>query len=137
MKIIFILIGLMMPLSLLPAQADAPQPTAFEKALYDKCRYKVLKDLNDDDFVSYCTTMNFGGDTLLKFHDEILDRQTELSDLMKRGFPPDNPQVTALNDALTKLRGQLAAKVFEARKGLEVEARVAEATLEALGQYQK
>ncbi len=120
----------------MPLQADA-QPTAFEKALYDKARYDVLSHLNDDDFVSYCTTMNFGGDTLLKLHDDILVKQTEVAALIKRGLNPENPQVTSLNDALSELRTQLAVKVAEARKGLEIESKVAEATISSLSQYQK
>ena len=136
MRIVLILIGIVTISSFFPVRADA-QPTAFEKAIYDKSRYKILKELSDDDFVSYCATMNVGGDTLLKLHDEILVRQSELADLVKRGLPPDNPQVSSLNDALNNLRGQLGTKVYEARKGLEVESRIAETTLEALGQYQK
>lgn len=136
MKTIILLFGLLLTLSAMPLQADA-QPTAFEKALYDKARYDVLSHLNDDDFVSYCTTMNFGGDTLLKLHDDILVKQTEVAALIKRGLNPENPQVTSLNDALSELRTQLAVKVAEARKGLEIESKVAEATISSLSQYQK
>jgi capsule polysaccharide export protein KpsE/RkpR len=136
MKTITLLCAVLMMFSVMPVQADA-QPTAFEKALYDKARYDVLSHLNDDDFVSYCTTMNFGGDTLLKLHDDILVKQTELGALIKRGLTADNPQVISLNDALNNLRTQLAVKVSEARKGLEIESKVAEATISSLSQYQK
>lgn len=123
-------------LQLLPVQADA-QPTAFEKALYDKARYQVLNKLNDEDFVSYCVTMNVGGETLLKLHDDILAKQTELTDLLKEGFTGDHPQVMSINAALRDLKAQYAVKISEARKGLEVESAIAEATLSALAQSQK
>jgi hypothetical protein len=119
-----------------PARADA-QPTAFEKALYDKARYQVLEKLGDDDFVSYCVTMGVGGDTLLKLHDEIMAKQTELANLLSEGMTNDNPQIMAVNAALKDLRAQFAVKILEARKGLEVEARIADETLSSLSQYQK
>lgn len=120
----------------LPARADT-QPTAFEKALYDKARYDVLSKLTDDDFVSYCVTMGIGGDTLLKLHDEILLKQTELADLISEGLNNDHPQVMAVNAALKNLRAQYVVKIAEARKGLEVESKIADETLSSLSQYQK
>ena len=123
-------------LQLLPVQADA-QPTAFEKALYEKARYQVLSKLDDEDFVSYCVTMNVGGDTLLKFHDEILAKQTELADRINEGLTADHPQVMSLNAELKDLRTQYAVKISEARKGLEIESSIAEATLTALSQSQR
>ena len=99
---------------LLPVHADA-QPTAFERALYEKARYEVLSKLTDEDFASYCVTMNVGGETLLKFHDEILAKQTELDDLNIQGASPDNPQVLAVNAALKDLRAQYSVKISEAR----------------------
>jgi len=123
-------------LQLLPVQADAP-PTAFEKALYEKARYQVLSKLNDEDFVSYCITMNVGGETLLKFHDEILARQTELADRINEGLTADQPQVMSLNAALKDLRSQYAVKISEVRKGLEIESKIAEETLTALSQSQR
>jgi hypothetical protein len=121
---------------ILPARADT-SPTAFEKALYDKARYQVLKSLGDDDFVSYCVTMGIGGDTLLKIHDQIMLKQAELADLSSEGLTNENPQVIAVNAALKDLRAQYAVKILEARKGLEVESKIAEETLSALSQYQK
>ena len=120
----------------LTVRADAA-PTAFERALYEKSRYQVLKGLGDDDFVSYCVTMGIGGDTLLKIHDEIMVKQTELGDLSSQGLTNEHPQVIAVNAALKDLRAQFAIKILEARKGLEVEAKIAEETLSALSQYQK
>jgi len=114
-----------------PVQAD-DQPTAFEKALYDKTRYQVLSGLNDQEFVSYCVTMNVGGDTLLKFHDQILQKQTELADLVDLGLTAEDPKVAAVNAALKDLRAQYAVKISEARKGLEIESRIAEETLREL-----
>jgi hypothetical protein len=81
--------------------------------------------------------MNFGGDTLLKLHDDILSKQTELSDLLKAGYPDDHPQIISLNRDLRNLKAELGVKIDEARKGLEVESKVAEATLSSLSQYQK
>ena len=121
---------------LLPARADAP-PTAFEKALYDKARYQILKGLDDDDFVSYCVTMGIGGDTVLKLHDEIMLKQTELTDLLNEGLTSEHPQVMAANAALKDLRAQFSVKILEARKGFEVESHIAEETISALSQYQK
>jgi len=88
MKTIPILLGCLIALSmqLLPAQADA-QPTVFEKALYEKARYQVVSKLSDEDFAAYCVTMNVGGETLLKFHDEILAKQTELTILSMKAWP--------------------------------------------------
>jgi hypothetical protein len=120
-----------------PVRADTAEPTAFEKALYDKARYQVVTKLNDDDFVSYCITMNVGGDTLLKIHDDILFNETKLNNLLSQGLTGDQPQVLAVNAALRDLRSELAVKVSEARKGLEVESRIAEETLTSLSQYQK
>jgi hypothetical protein len=121
---------------LLPARADA-QPTAFEKALYDRARYQVLSRMSDEDFASYCVTMNVGGDTLLKFHDEILAKQTELADLINSGLTGEDPKVIAVNATLKDLRSQYAVKIVEARKGLEIESTIAEATLATLPQNQR
>jgi hypothetical protein len=121
---------------LVPAQADA-QPTAFEKALYDRARYRVVCRLNDEDFASYCVSMNIGGETLLKFHDEILAKQTELADLLGEGLSDGDPRIVAANAALKDLRTQYAVKIAEARKGLEVESKIADETLSDLSQYQK
>jgi hypothetical protein len=122
---------------LFPVQADTAEPTAFEKALYDKARYQVVCKLNDDEFVSYCVTMDVGGDTLLKIHDEILTDETKLTDLLNQGLTNEHPEVRAVNAALKDLRTELAVKISEARKGLEVESKIAEETLTALSQYQK
>jgi hypothetical protein len=122
---------------LLPVRGADAQPTAFEKALYDKARYQVLSRLTDVDFASYCVTMNVGGETLLKFHDEILAKQTELADLNNQGLTSDNPQVMAVNAALKDLRTQYTVKISEARKGMEIESTIAEATLTALSQTQR
>jgi hypothetical protein len=119
-----------------PVRADV-EPTEFEKALYAKARNEVLCKLNDDDFASYCVTMNIGGATLLKIHDDIMEKQTELTDLISQGLNDDHPQVMAVNAALKDLRAQYAVKIAEARKGVEVEAKIAEATLTALSQYQR
>jgi len=120
----------------LPARADE-QPTAFEKALYDRSREHILSKLDDDDFVSYCVTMNVGGDTLIKIHDEILAKQTELLDLQNQGMSDEQPQVMAVNAALKNLREQFTVKILEARKGIEEESKIADETLTALSQYQK
>jgi hypothetical protein len=138
MKTTTLLIGCLLVLGaqILPARADT-QPTAFEKALYDKARYAILSKLNDDDFASYCVTMNVGGETLLKIHDEILTDQTKLTDLINEGLTNDHPQVMAVNAELKDLRSEYAVKISEARKGLEVESEIAEETLTALSQYQK
>jgi len=116
-----------------PAQGD-DQTSAFEKALYNKARYQILSRYNDDDFVSYCVTMNLGGETLIKVHDEIMARQAERSNLLDQGDTNDSPKVVALNTAIKILRTQYAVKIAEARKGLELESRIAEATLSALNQ---
>jgi hypothetical protein len=132
MKIIAFLAGcvLVLSLQLLPVQAD-DQPSAFDKALYNKSRYQVLSGLNDQEFVSYCVTMNVGGETLLKFHDQILEKQTELTDLINLGLTGEDPKVAAVNAVLKDLRAQYAVKISEARKGLEIESRIAEETLRA------
>jgi hypothetical protein len=120
----------------LPVHADA-QPTAFEKALYEKARYQVLSKVSDEDLVSYCVSMNVGGDTLLKFHDEILAKQTELANLQSAGLTNDHPQVIAVNAALKDLRSQYAVKIVEVRKALELESNIADATLSSLSQAQR
>jgi len=138
MKTTTIFAGCMLALCLQlpPLRADA-QPTAFEKALYERARYEVLCKVNDDDFASYCVTMNIGGETLLNFHDQILTKQTELTELINEGVTSDNPKVVAINTDLRILRSEFAAKILEARKGLEIESHIAEATLATLSQYQK
>jgi hypothetical protein len=123
-------------LQLVPLRADA-QPTAFEKALYERARYEVLCKVNDDDFASYCVTMNIGGETLLNFHDQILTKQSELTEYINEGLTSDNPKVVAINTDLRILRSEFAAKILEARKGLEIESHIAEATLATLSLYQK
>jgi uncharacterized protein involved in exopolysaccharide biosynthesis len=135
MKRIAFLVGslLMFTQLILPLRAD-PQPTAYEKALYDKSRYSVLSRLSDEDFVSYCVTMNVGGDTLLKFHDQILAKQTARADLIAQGLTAEHPQVMAIDAELRDLRAQYQIKIAEARKGLEVEASIAESTLMNLPQ---
>jgi hypothetical protein len=132
------LLGFLLTLGaqLLPAWGDA-QPTAFEKALYEKARYRVVSKLSDEDFASYCVTMNVGGDTLLKFHDEILAKETELAKLHGEGLNDDHPEVMAVNADLKDLRAQYSVKISEARKGLEVESMIADETLSNLAQYQK
>jgi hypothetical protein len=129
--VFFVAFALSIYLQLSPLPAD-DQPTAFEKALYEKTRYQVLCGLNDQEFVSYCVTMNVGGETLLKFHDQILQKQTELADLVDLGVTAEDPKVVAVNAALKDLRAQYAVKIIEARKGLEIESRIAEETLRVL-----
>jgi len=138
MKTITLLAGCILALffQLQPAHADT-QPTAFEQALYNKARYQVVAKLNDDDFASYCVTMGVGGDTLLKIHDEIMTDQTKLTDMMNEGLTGDHPQVIAVNAELKDLRSEFAVKISEARKGLEIESKIAEETLTNLSQYQK
>lgn len=138
MKTNAFLLGFLLTLGvqLFPARADE-QPTAFEKALYEKARFRVVSKLSDDDFACYCVTMNIGGDTLLKFHDQILAKQFELAKLQSEGFTDENPQVMAANAELKDLRSQFTVKLIEARKGLEVESKIAEQTLSDLSQYQK
>ncbi len=138
MKITGLLLGclLLLGAQFLPARADG-QSTAFEKALYDRARYRVVSKLSDDEFAAYCVTMNIGGDTLLKFHDEILEKQFELTKLTSEGFNDENPQVMAVNAELKDLRTQFSVKIIEARKGLEVESKIADETLLDLSQYQK
>jgi capsule polysaccharide export protein KpsE/RkpR len=113
------------------AHADA-QPTAFEKALYEKARYSVLGKVSDEDLVSYCVSMNIGGDTLTRLHDEIMEKQVELSNLQSEGMTNDNAQVQAVNAALKSLRAQYSIKIAEVRKALELEASIADATLSQL-----
>ncbi len=60
----FLAVGLI----LLPAPAHADS-SVVEKAFYDKARYAVISKLSDDEFISYCVTMNIGGDSLFRFHD--------------------------------------------------------------------
>jgi hypothetical protein len=123
-------------LSSLSVCADA-QPTAYEQALYNKARYLILSKLSDEDFVSYCVTMNIGGETLLRLHDDILVKQTEESLLIAQGFNSDHPQMVAVSSALKDLRAQFAVKISEARKGLEIESKIADETISALSQGQK
>ena len=96
----------MMGLQLLPVRADT-QSSSFERALYDKTRYQVLSKASDDDFVSYCATMNFGGETLQRLHDDILVKQAELVTLQNEGLTNDHPQVLAVAAALKDLRTKL------------------------------
>jgi hypothetical protein len=137
MKSIALIFGSFMlgSLWLVPIRAD--MSGSFEKALYDKARFQVLTKASDDDFVCYCATMNLGGETLLRLHDEILVKQAELATLQSQGLTNDHPQVMAVNADLKDLRAKLAVKVVEARKGLEIESKIAEATLTALSDYQK
>ena len=138
MKRTALLVGTMIALGFqfLPVQAD-DQPGSFEKALYNKVRYQVLSKTNDEDFVCYCVTMNLGGDALIRLHEDILVKQAELQALQSEGLTNDHPQVMAVNATLKDLNAKLAVKVAEARKGLEVESKIAEATLTALSDYQK
>jgi len=117
-----------------PAQAD---PSVAEKAIYDKARYNIISKLSDDDFISYCVTMNIGGDTLLKFHDQILSKQFELAKLQGEGFSNENPQVLAANAELKDLRDQFSIKLNEVRRGLEIESKIADETLSDLSQTPK
>jgi capsule polysaccharide export protein KpsE/RkpR len=117
-----------------PAHADS---SVVEKALYDKARYSVTSKLGDDEFISYCVTMNIGGDTLFKFHDQILSKQFELAKLQSEGFSNENPQVQAANAELKDLRDQFSVKLNEVRKGLEIESKIADETLSDLAQNPK
>ena len=137
MRKYFLPAGCLLVLALLsPLQADpaASQSDAYIKSLYAKARNDVISNLTDDDFVSYCVTMNVGGDTLLKFHDEILSQQTQLDLLTKAGSTADDPKVMAIQATLVDLRAQYKVKIAEARKGLEIEAKIADETLVSLGQ---
>ena len=108
------------------------QPTAYEKALYEKARYSVLGKASDEDLVSYCVSMNIGGDTLLRLHDEIMAKQVELANLQSEGISDDNSQVISVKGALKTLRAQYVIKIAEVRKALELEASIADATLSSL-----
>ncbi|HEX4139136.1 MAG TPA: hypothetical protein VHY09_02235 [Candidatus Methylacidiphilales bacterium] len=123
-------------LLLLPAPAHADSSVT-EKALYAKARYSIVSKLSDDDFISYCVTMNIGGDTLFKFHDQILSKQFELAKLQSEGFSTESPQVQAANAELKDLRDQFSVRLNEVRKGLELESQIADETLSALGQNPK
>ncbi len=138
MRITAVLLSLFVPfaVSLRPLRADS-QPTAYERALYAKARYQVLSKTSDEDLVSYCVSMNVGGETILKFHDQILAKQTELAELQAQGFTNDHPQVQAVNAELKNLRAQYAIKISEVRKALELEASIADATLSTLPQAQR
>jgi len=116
---------------LITARADAP-PTAFEKALYEKARYAVLGKASDEDLCSYCVSMNIGGDTLLRLHDEIMAGQVQLENLQSEGLTNDNAQVQAVNAALKNEREQYSIKITEVRKALQLEASIADATLAQL-----
>jgi capsule polysaccharide export protein KpsE/RkpR len=138
MKITALLtIGILTLSTLFSAASADSQPTAFEQALYAKARYQVLSHTSDEDLVSYCVSMNIGGDTLLKFHDEILAKQTELAILQGGGFADDNPQVTSVQGELKNLRSQYSVKIAEVRKALEIESSIADATLDSLAHYSK
>jgi hypothetical protein len=134
MKTILPLAGgiLAFSLLLLPALLHA-DPTAVEKAVHDKARYSVLSKLSDDELIAYCVTMNIGGETLFRFHDEILSKQFELAKLSSQGFSNETPQVVAANADLKDLRDQFSVKLNEVRKGLEIESRIADETLSELG----
>jgi len=137
MKIIALLLSfLVLSASFATARADAP-PTAFEKALYEKARYSVLAKVSDEDLCSYCVSMNIGGDTLVRLHDEIMTKQVELEILQNEGVSNDNAQVTSINGTLKNLRSQYSIKIAELRKALQLESSIAEATLSSLSQYQK
>ncbi len=127
---------LALSLLLLPPSAHADS-SVVEKALYDKARYGITSKLGDDELNAYCVTMNIGGDTLFKFHDMILSKQFELAKLQSQGFSNDNAQVLAANAELKDLRDQFSVKLNEVRKGLEIEAKIADETLSNLSQNQK
>ncbi len=111
--------------------ADGPL-TIYEKALYDKARYQILSKVSDDDFAAYCVSMNVGGDTLLKFHDEVMAKEVELNKLQNEGLSNDHPQLVAVITDLKDLRSQYSLKIAEARKALELESNIADATLASL-----
>ena len=81
--------------------------------------------------------MDIGGDTLFKFHDQILSKEFELAKLQSEGFSNENAQVMAANAELKDLRDQFTVKLNEVRKGLEIESKIADETLSDLPQYQK
>jgi len=111
--------------------ADGPL-TVYEKALYDKARYQVLSKTSDDDFAAYCVSMNIGGDTLLKFHDEVMAKQAEVTELQNEGLGNDHPRLVAATTELRDLKYQYSIKIAEARKALELESNIADATLASL-----
>jgi capsule polysaccharide export protein KpsE/RkpR len=140
MKIILPLAGSVLAVSLLLLPAPAPADSSsnvVEKALYDKARYGITSKLTDDEFISYCVTMNLGGDTLFKFHDQILSKEFELAKLQSEGFSSDNPQVQAATAELKDLRDQFSVRLNKVRKGLEIESKIADETLSDLAQSQK
>ena len=120
----------------LPAPLHA-DPTAVEKAVHDKARYTIISKLSDEELIAYCVTMNMGGETLFRFHDEILSKQFELTKLLSQGFSNENAQVVAVNADLKDLRDQFSVKLNEVRKGLEIESRIADETLSELAQIPK
>jgi len=121
---------------LLPSPAHA-DPTAVEKAAHDKARYTIISKLSDEELIAYCVTVNMGGETLFRFHDEILSKQFELTKLLSQGFSNENAQVVAVNADLKDLRDQFSVKLNEVRKGLEIESRIADETLSELAQIPK
>jgi hypothetical protein len=138
MKTILPLAGGVLAFSLLlltvPVHAD---PSAVEKAVHDKARYTIISKLSDDEFIAYCVTMNIGGETLFRFHDEILSKQFELAKLLSEGFSNENAQVIAANTDLKNLRDQFSVKLSEVRKGMEIESKIADETLSELAQLPK
>jgi len=138
MKTISTLAGgiLALTLLLLPPSLHADS-SVVENALYAKARYGIISKLSDDDFIAYCVTANIGGDSLFKFHDMILSKQFELAKLLSQGFSNDNPQVIAVNSELKDLRDQFSVKLNEVRKGLEIEAKIADETLSNISPNQR
>jgi hypothetical protein len=130
-----LLLGGILALGLSPSPVRAEGGSAaFDKAVYERARYKVISKTSDEDFAAYCVTMHIGGDALLKFHDEILSKRIELAKLISQGLGPDHPQVMALNSELKDLKAEFDVRIGEARKALELESQVAEETLSSLGQ---
>jgi hypothetical protein len=115
------------------ALADPPL-TIYEKALYDKARYQVLSKVGDDDFAAYCVSMNVGGDTLLRLHDDVMAKQAELDKLQNEGLANDHPEILSVTSELRDLKSQYSLKIAEARKALELESNIADATLASLTQ---
>lgn len=122
-----------------PLQAEQVEakPTSFEKALYDKTRYEVLKDVNDEDFVSYCITQKLGSEFLVNIRAEIFNLEAQIESARAKGVDDNSPQIKTINSSLNIKRRQLVAEIKSTRRGLELEAAIAKATLAELNKEKK
>jgi succinoglycan biosynthesis transport protein ExoP len=106
---------------------EAQQDSGKRRVLYNS-----TKNLPDDAFISTLEGMNRASGNLTSLQNDVLTSQSNIENLLKQGFGPDNPHVEAAQAELDQQRTELASLVAGARNALKIDADMADSSVAQL-----